>query len=286
MGAIVPCGPTTCHARVAKLATGSLRGYIVAMAFADSIPDDGNAKAVAEDDPLAVAAVAAIRAGDLAALEHLLQDNPGLAAANIVGTGTNCGAGMRSLLHIATDWPGHFPRVAEMIAALVRAGADVNARFAGAHSETPLHWAASSDDVQALDALLDAGADIEAHGAVIAGGTALADARAFKQWNAAHRLVERGAKTTLTDAATLGLLDRVEAYFVGPQSTAPEEVSCAFWGACHGNRRDCAEYLLEQGAELNWIASWEPLTPLDAAIRSEAYGLAEWLRGRGAHSAR
>jgi ketosteroid isomerase-like protein len=31
----------------------------------------------------------------------------------------------------------------------------------------PLHWAASSDDVEALDALLDAGADIEADGAVI-----------------------------------------------------------------------------------------------------------------------
>lgn len=256
------------------------------MASADSIPDDRKVRAIAEDDPLAVAAVTAIRTGDLAALERLLQDNPGLAAAHIVGSGTNCGNGMRSLLHIATDWPGHFPRVAETIAALVRAGADVNARFAGAHTETPLHWAASSDDVEALDALLDAGADIEARGAVIAGGTPMADARAFKQWDAAHRLVQRGAKTTLTDAATLGLLYRVEAYFAAPQSVTPEEISCAFWGACHGNRKDCAEYLLGQGADLNWIASWEPLTPLDAAIRSEAYELAEWLRSRGAHSAR
>ncbi len=62
----------------------------------------------------------------------------------------------RTLLHVATDWPGHFPHVSASIVALVEAGADVNARFHGPHEETPLHWAASSDDVAALDALLDA----------------------------------------------------------------------------------------------------------------------------------
>lgn len=96
---------------------------------------------------------------------------------------------------------------------LVEAGADVNARFRGPHEETPLHWAASSHDVAVLDALLDLGADIEAPGAVIAGGTPLADARAFGNWEAGLRLVERGARTTLTDSATLGLLDRVELAF-------------------------------------------------------------------------
>jgi ankyrin repeat protein len=55
----------------------------------------------------------------------------------------------------------------------------VNARFTGPHNETPLHWAASSDDVGVLDALIDAGADIEVRGAVIAGGTPDADATAF-----------------------------------------------------------------------------------------------------------
>lgn len=62
---------------------------------------------------------------------------------------------------------------------------------------TPLHWAESSDDVAVLDALLDAGADIEGAGAVIGDGTPLADAVAFGQWNAARRLIERGAQTTL-----------------------------------------------------------------------------------------
>ena len=37
----------------------------------------------------------------------------------------------------------------------------------GAHAETPLRWAASSDDVEVLDALVEAGADVEAPGSVI-----------------------------------------------------------------------------------------------------------------------
>ena len=217
------------------------------------------------------ALVAAIRTGD--GLRQLLREHPGLATRRIDG---------RSALHIATDWPGHFPEVATTIAVLVEAGADVNARFEGSHAETPLHWAASSDDVEALDALLDAGADIDADGAVIAGGTPLADARAFAQWRTAHRLVERGAATTLMDAATLGLLDRVQSYFPGATSEAVNE---AFWGACHGGQRQCAEYLLGQGADLNWVPPWEPLTPLDAARRDEATGLALWLREQGAKSA-
>lgn len=130
----------------------------------------------------------------------------------------------------------------------MNAGADVNARFIGAHNETPLHWAASSNDVPVLDALIDAGANIEAIGGVIGGGTPLADARGFGQWDAARRLVERGARPTLTDAATLGLLDRVEACFAtGPAST-PEEITRALWGACHGGQRRAAEYLFARGA--------------------------------------
>lgn len=244
------------------------------------------AQAIPDHAPLAIAAFAAIQAGDVAALRRLLADNPGLATVCIVSDGTNYGSGRRSLLHVATDWPGHFPRVAETIAELIRAGADANACFAGAHAETPLHWAASSDDVAALDALLDAGADIEAPGGVIGNGTPLADARAFRQWKAAGRLIERGAKTNIVDEATLGLLDRLQARFETSPPPEPGDVSCAFWGACHGGRRECAEYLLERGAELDWLAPWEPMTPLDAALRSEAGELAQWLRGRGAKSAR
>ncbi|HVY60706.1 MAG TPA: ankyrin repeat domain-containing protein, partial [Planctomycetota bacterium] len=122
----------------------------------------------------AAAAVAAIRGGDVEALRRLLAAEPGLARARPDG--------VRTLLHVATDWPGHRPGGPEAIAILVAAGAQVDAPFAGpAHAETALHWAASNDDVAALDALLDRGANIEAPGGVIGGGTPLADAVAFGQ---------------------------------------------------------------------------------------------------------
>jgi uncharacterized protein len=141
-------------------------------------------------DPPAAAVVEAIRTGDLEELRRLLDGHPGLATARIGDDGP--GGETRTLLHVATDWPGHFPNGAATVALLVGAGAEVDARFGGgSHDEIPLHWAASSDDVEVLDALLDAGADIEAAGGVIAGGTPLTDARAFGQWRAAHRLVER-----------------------------------------------------------------------------------------------
>ena len=234
-------------------------------------------------EPLAVAVVEAIQSGEVPALQRLLHEHPGLAAARL---GDDDPEGMsRTLLHVATDWPGHFPNGAATVAVLVAAGADVNARFRGPHAETPLHWAASSNDVEVLDALLDAGADLEAPGAVIGGGTPLADARGFGQWQAAHRLVQRGAQTTIDDDATLGLLDRLERYFAGATPPAPEEVNRAFWGACHGGQQQCAAYLLDRGADLNWVPGWEELTPLDAAQRSEATELVGWLRGRGARAA-
>ena len=58
--------------------------------------------------------------------------------------------------------------------------------------ETAPHWAASSDDVIVLDALLEHGADIEATGAVFTDGTAMSDAVVFAQWRAARRLLDRG----------------------------------------------------------------------------------------------
>jgi ankyrin repeat protein len=239
---------------------------------------------ISTEDSLAVAVVTAIRTGELTTLRRLLAEHPDLATARL---GDDDPGGMsRTLLHVVTDWPGHFPNGAATVAALVEAGADVNARFRGPHEETPLHWAASCDDVEVLDALLDAGADIEAPGAVIAGGTPLADARAFKQWRAAHRLVQRGAQTTLTDAATLGLMKRIEAHFASAAAPpSPEAIDSAFWGACHGGRQGVAEYLLARGASVNWIPAWEELTPLDAAERSNADELGGWLREHGARSA-
>jgi hypothetical protein len=235
------------------------------------------------EEPLAVAAVEAIHVGDVARLKRLLADNPGLARARL---GTDDPDGMtRSLLHVATDWPGHFPTIGATITALVESGADVNARFTGPHTETPLHWAASSDDVEALDALIDAGADVEAPGAVIADGTPLTDAVAFAQWKTARRLVERGAHAPLREAAALGLMDRVQDYCTSDPPPRADDYTQALWYACHGGQQRVAEYLLERGADLNWISTWDNLTPLDAARREGHNDLVEWLRSRGGKSA-
>jgi uncharacterized protein len=232
------------------------------------------------DDARAIAATKAIQAGDLDALERLLRANPGLATARI-GTWD----AYRTLLHAATDWPSHFPNGPAVVQLLVAAGADVNAhsRFSS-HTETPLHWAASSNDVAVLDALLDAGADIEATGAVLGGGTPLADACGFGNWDAAQRLVERRAQVRLSDAAALGLLDRVEAILAEEPAPDPEMITQSFWAACHGGQRVTAEYLLARGADINWIG-WDDKTPLDLVDETLQPELAVWLRTRGARRA-
>ncbi len=229
---------------------------------------------------MAKAATSAVQAGDLDVLRRLLGEHPELAVARLGSEGQS-----RTLVHAATDWPGHFPHVAETIALLAAAGADVDAPFVGSHAETPLHWAASSDDVGAIDALLAAGADIEAPGAVLGGGSPLADAVGFGQWNAARRLVEAGATTRLQDAAALGLMDRIEAHFGADPPPEREAITYALWAASNAGQGDAARYLLERGADLNWVG-WDDKTPLDVAVESGHQEFADWLRGQGAKPAR
>ena len=227
---------------------------------------------IATTDPQAQAVVKAIRTGDTRSLDTLIKTNPELLSCYI-GDATEA----RSLLHILADWPGKSPNKCETAKILIAAGADVNAPFVGqAHSETPLHWAASSNDVTLLDTLLDDGADIDAEGGVI-DKTALADARAFLQLEAAHRLIARGASTTLQDLATLGLLEQVKSYYEESRPTE-HETSCALWNACHGGQLSTAKFLHEMGGDCHFVPSWEDMTPLNAAERSRAADVVEWLR--------
>lgn len=243
--------------------------------------DVERSRLVSADHSLVLAATDAVQSGDLATLERLLSSDPWLATARFGDE--EC---YRTLLHCATDWPGHFPEGPAVIQRLVRAGADVNARsLFDSHTETPLHWAASSDDVAVLDTLLDAGADIDAPGAVLGRGSALADACGFGNWAAARRLVERGATTRLQDAAALGLLDHLDA-IMSRSSGQPDstEITHAFWSACHGGQRAAAQVLLERGADLNWVG-WGSQTALDLVDGEGSESLANWLRAQGAKKA-
>jgi hypothetical protein len=73
------------------------------------------------EDPLAISLNEAVRKGDLASLKRLLGEHAGLASGRIVKAGKS-----RTALHVATDWPGHFPNGAAVTAALIDAGADPN----------------------------------------------------------------------------------------------------------------------------------------------------------------
>src|SRR5207244_13043214 len=121
-------------------------------------------------------------------------------------------------------------------------GADPNGGadgFLQVRQETPLHWAASSDDVDVAQALIDGGADIEAPGGSIAGGTPLDNAVGYGCWRVARLLVPRGARVEqLWHAAALGMLGRTEGLLHG---ASPEEINNAFWQACAGGQRRAAE---------------------------------------------
>ena len=241
-------------------------------------------RSIQADDVRAIRVVTVIQHGNVASLQQQLSDDPGLAATRIVDDrGVS-----RTLLHVAADWPGHFPNGAHTVTALVAAGSEVNAAVIhpgpNGSPETALHWAASSDDVDVLDALLDHGADIEAPGAVFTGGPAMSDAVVFAQWNAARRLLERGATTTIWQAAALGLLERVEELCTQIPPPAIEEITNAFWHACRGGQREVAEYLIDRGADRNWIG-YDHKTPLDTVPERGSSDLVQWLTTRGAKRA-
>jgi ankyrin repeat protein len=184
---------------------------------------------------------------------------------------------------VVADWPGYFPNGPEVVRILVEAGGDPNAGKQG--DETPLHWAASSDDAHVAAALIDAGADVNAPDGSI--GTPLANAVGYACWHVAELLAARGARVDQPwIAAALGMLERLD-QLLGDEPSG-DEVSKAFWHACAAGQRRAAERLLALGADLNWVPDYAEGTPLDAAHGrgTQRENVIGWLRERGARSAR
>jgi len=227
---------------------------------------------------VADAIVAAIHAGDVAGLRRVLADHPDTAAAPLGGRYKS-----RTPLHVVTDWPGYFPNGPEIVGVLVEAGADPNL-VTERGDETPLHWAASSDDVHVAAAIIDAGADVDVPGGSI--GTPLANAVGYACWDVARLLVARGARVDAPwQAAALGLLERLD-QLLGA-SPSMDLVSQAFWHACSGGQRRAAERLLALGADPNWSPEYARGTSLDAAMGrgTQRENLIGWLRDHGARAA-
>ena len=243
-------------------------------------------KRIPGSDHAAVELVLAVHGGDVEAIRRLLHADPALASARFVGE-----KGSTTPLHVVTDWPGYFPNGPEIATLLIGAGADPNARTTGQSQqigpgdETPLHYAASSDDVDVAEALIDGGADIEAPDGSI--GTPLDNAIGYGCWHVARLLVARGASVDKAwHAGALGMLGRLREILAGDPPA--QEVSKAFWHACAGRQRRAAQYLLSRGADLNWEPDYANGTPLDAAgdPSTRDQNVISWLRDLGARSVR
>ncbi len=205
----------------------------------------------------------------------------------------------RTLLHLIADYPGHRPRGVEMAWLLIDAGADVNARFQHERiesvKETPLHWAASNDDLELAELLLDAGAEIDIDGAVIANGTPLWDAVVFRRVNAANLLIDRGGAVNLMIAAGAGRRDLVDQFFddegsvIESAGTLPcwdeprppkTALDSAFGFACRNGHITLAKILLERGADPNWVNPAGE-TALQQAKSGNHGHVVDWLKERG-----
>jgi uncharacterized protein len=225
--------------------------------------------------------VHAIHGGDIESVRRLIASSPELVNGPLGGPFKT-----RSALHIVTDWPGYFPNGPEIARVLLAAGSDPNYRDPEPGSETPLHWAASSDDVDVASVLIEGGADTEVPDGSI--GTPLDNAIGYACWNVARLLVTRGVKVDkLWHAAALGLLTRLAELTEAEPEPERAELSKAFWHACAGGQRRAAEYLLLQGADLNWVPDYAEGTPLDSAngLGTRQENVITWLREKGARSA-
>ncbi|MHB8499005.1 MAG: ankyrin repeat domain-containing protein [Acidimicrobiales bacterium] len=232
-------------------------------------------------DPVTIEVILAIHNGDLDALRRLVAERPEMATARMTGR-NGVEGGWRTPLHAAVDWPGQFPNAPAAVACLLEGGADPNDHTGVERPESPLHWAASTDDGDVVVELVSGGADLETPGGSIS--NPLDNAIRHGCWHAARLLVKRGAQVDRLWHAALGMVARLDELMA--DTPDPEEISKAFRHACSGAQRRTAEYLPAHGADLIWVPDYAEEAPLDAASGSgtRRENVITWLRELGALS--
>jgi uncharacterized protein len=198
-------------------------------------------------------AIAAIKTGDVEKLKELVTADPSLATSRST-------VSHPTLLQCLVLDGKNKPNASEMAEVLIDAGADLN---------EPLGAAASIDNRQVGELLIDRGAAVDGTG----GWSPLEEALYWNSQSVIALLLERGAKIkNLRIAAGLGRTDRIEGFFNEDGTLKPEAgkinwpfgvkewtqdrqgiINNAFVYACMHGHIDAAKLLLEKGAEINVI---------------------------------
>ena len=231
-------------------------------------------------------AMKAIRAGDVERLRVLVAQDPTLA------TSRSSRSHPTLLQCLVLDAKDH-PNARAMAEVLIEAEADLN---------EPLVAAASIDNREVAELLLDRGAAIDGTG----GWSPLEEALYWNNQNVVALLLERGAKVqNLRTAAALGRADLIQSYFNPDGDLKPEAgkidwpfgnpldawsqdrqgiVNNAFVYACMHGHIDAAQLLLDKGAEINVVPGGFDYagTGLHYAALNGHRAMVEFLLDRGA----
>ncbi len=167
-----------------------------------------------------------------------------------------------------------------IVALLVNGGADVNS--ADSEGLTPLHFAAGAGDTKTVERLIAQGADVNAqdtHGVTPTLWAVSADSRDTVEF-----LLSKGADTSIQLAAYLGDLTQVKGFIDSGIGVNPQDgyTPSPLQAAAVGDQTEVAEFLLSEGAQVNYADSVGGWTPLHQAAKAGSADAADLLIRNGA----